>query len=275
LRTHPRRSWRIPLLEIVVDATQGSYDDVRATVDAALAATLTDLSVVVTGPWDDLVPERRAPLTDPNLDLVLLRSYFDHEGRVRLAGSAGETFAPFRLRVPPGWVPGEDTLHQLVTMAKNDGLGLVSVLLSEGPEGIVYARLERTEAFSRAALLAAEGEDLDGVVDEVFGSCWVDAETYRFLPAAEAEPFMSTREAYRARIKAQAEVERLTNEVERLRGQVTRWRDEAGRWRKTAVEFRREMGALRKEIGFLKRRQTLRDIARGLARPFRSSGGTG
>ncbi len=271
LRTHPRRQWKIPLLEVVVDATRGSYDDVRATVDAVLAGTLTDVSVLLTGPWDRLVPERRAPLKDPDLDLVLLRAHFEQEGRVRLAASAGDTFVPFRFHVPPGWVPGEDTLHQLLTTAKNDGLGLVSVLLSEGPEGIARARLERTEAFARARLLVEPGEEIDAVVDDVFGTCWVDAQTYRFVPAAEAEPFMSPRDAYRARVKAQAEVERLNKEVERLRGQVARWRDEAGRWRRTAVEFRREMGTLRREIGVLKRTHSLRSIARGLARPFKNS----
>lgn len=272
LRKHPRRQWKVPQLEVVIDATQGSYDDVRATVDAALAGTLTDLSVVLTGPWDDLVAERRAPLTDPNLDLVLLRAHFTHEGRVRLASSVEETFAPFRLHIPAGWVPGEDSLHQLLVTARDDRLGLVSVLLSEGPEGIVHARLERTEAFARAALLAGAGEEIDAVVDDVFGTCWVDAETYRFVPAAEAEPFMSPHEAYRARVRAQAEVERLTREAERLREQVARWRDEAGRWRKTAVGFRREMGTLRSEIGVLKRAQSLWSIARGLTRPFKSPG---
>jgi hypothetical protein len=115
---------------------------------------------------------------------------------------------------------------------------------------------------------------VDAVVDETFGTRWVDAQTYRFDPAAEAPRVMGSREAYQTRINALAEVERLTKEVERLRGQVARWRDEASRWRKSAVEFRREMGALRKQLGALKRAQGLRHIARGLARSFKNAGGT-
>jgi glycosyltransferase involved in cell wall biosynthesis len=275
LRAHPARQWRIPRLEVVVDATRGSYEDVRATVDAVLAGTLTDLSVLLTGPWDELVPDRRTPLSDPNLDLVLVRSYFEDDGRVRLVSSVDETFAPYRLHLPVGWVPGEDTLYQLLTTATEDRLGLISVLLSEGPEGITHARLERTEAFARARMLVTEGEEIDAVVDETFGTRWVEGETYPFATAAAAERLMGSREAYQARVNALAEVERLTKEVERLRGQVTRWRDEAARWRKSAVQFRREMGALRKEIGDLKRPHGLRDIARGLARSFKSAGGTG
>ncbi|MEU6410677.1 glycosyltransferase [Microbispora sp. NPDC046933] len=275
LRTHPSRQWKVPQVEVLVDATAGSYDDVRATVDGALAGTVTDLAVVLTGPWDELAPEQRAPLKDPRLDLVLLRAHYTHEGRVRLATAASDTDSPYRLRIPPGWVPGEDSIGELVAMARERELGLVSALLAEDAGGVTAARLERTEAFSRAALVAEEGEDLDDAVDEMFGTYWVDGETYGFQPGAQAPAYMNPRTAYRQRVQAQAEVERLTKEVERLRGQVTRWRDEAARWRKSAVEFRREIGTLRRQVSglrgqvsALRRDRGLRGIARGLTRPF-------
>ncbi|GAA4206919.1 glycosyltransferase family 2 protein [Microbispora amethystogenes] len=274
LRTHPSRQWKVPQVEAVVDATAGSYDEVRATVDGVLAGTVTDLAVVLTGPWDELAPEQRAPLKDPRLDLVLLRAHYAHEGRVRLAAAPPDTLSPYRLRVPPGWSPGEDGVGALLATARERELGLVSVLLAEDAEGIVTARLERTEAFARAALIAAEGENADDLVDEMFGTYWADGETLGFRPFGEAAPYLNPRAAYRARVSAQAEVERLTKEVERLRGQVAKWRDEAGRWRKSAVEFRREIGALRKQISALRRTQGqsqsqgLRGIARGLTRPF-------
>ncbi|WP_327044357.1 glycosyltransferase [Microbispora sp. NBC_01189] len=274
LRTHPSRQWKVPQVEAVVDATAGSYDEVRATVDGVLAGTVTDLAVVLTGPWDELAPEQRAPLKDPRLDLVLLRAHYAHEGRVRLAATPPDTLSPYRLRVPPGWSPGEDGIGALLATAREREFGLVSVLLAEDAEGIVVARLERTEAFARAALVAAEGENADDLVDEMFGTHWADGETLGFRPFGEAAPHLNPRAAYRARVSAQAEVERLTNEVERLRGQIAKWRDEAGRWRKSAVEFRREIGALRKQISALRRAQSqgqaqgLRGIARGLTRPF-------
>ncbi|WP_169950313.1 glycosyltransferase family 2 protein [Microbispora sp. H11081] len=275
LRTHPARQWKVPQVEVLVDATAGSYDDVRATVDGALAGTVTDLAVVLTGPWDELAPEQRAPLNDPRLDLVLLRAHYTHEGRVRLATAESDTLSPYRLRLPPGWVPGEDSIGELLGMARERELGLVSVLLSEGQEGVIAARLERTEAYSRAALVVAEGEDADDAVDEMFGTHWADGESHGFRAAAEAPAYMNPRTAYRKRVEAQAEVERLTKEVERLRGQVTRWRDEAAKWRKSAVEFRREIGTLRRQVSTLRgqvstlrRAQGLRGIARGLRRPF-------
>ncbi|GIH70514.1 glycosyltransferase family 2 protein [Sphaerimonospora thailandensis] len=294
LRKHPTRQWKVPLLEVVVDAAGASCDDVMATVDAVLAGTLTDLSVLVTGPWDEVRPEQRAPLTDPHLDLVLLRAHYGHEGRVRLVSGLSDSVAPFRLRLPPGWAPGEDTLSQILGLAQEQDLGLVSILLAEDPEGITGARLESTQAFARAALLVSpheadgegetmahgdggDGGDVDAFVDEVFGTFWADGETYGFTSGSEAGPFPSVRAAYRARVQAQAEVERLTKEVERIRGQVAKWREEAGRWRRTAVGYRREVGALRRQVSTLRRTQSRRGLrslrrikvlARGLTRTF-------
>ena len=127
--------------------------------------------------------------------------------------------------------------------------------------GIVAARLERTAAFARAEIAREEGEDLVDVVEETFGTIWVDGESYGFVPAAEAPKIRGRRSTYRALQEAEAEVARLTKEVERLKGQVAKWREEAARWRKSAVEFRREIGSLRKEIGAL--RKNARENARG------------
>ncbi|MEZ0073929.1 glycosyltransferase [Planotetraspora sp. GP83] len=275
LRSHPARQWLVPYAEVEIDASAATYEDVRATVDAVLAGTVPDVAVVLVGPWDELDPERRSPLTDPRLDLVLIRGHYANDGRVRLgettrAGEAGPTLdsAPFVLRLPPGWVPGEDSLAGLLDLARDRGLGLLSVLLEEGPEGIVAARLERTAAFARARIVAEPGEDLDGAVTEVYGSMWVSGETWGFLPAASARTPVGRRTAYRARIEAEAEVERLTKEVERLKGKVADWRGDAQRWRASAVELRREVGSLRKQVSALKRAQGFRGLARRLRRPF-------
>jgi glycosyltransferase involved in cell wall biosynthesis len=282
LRSHPGRQWLVPYVEVVVDAAGASYEDVRATVDAALAGTVPDVTVVIIGPWDDLTPERRAPLKDPRLDLVLIRGHYAHEGRVRLARKESPTNAPFRLRVPAGWAPGEDTLARLLDLATDEGHGLISVLLAEKPgqrpsdsplstegaaeagRGVVSARLERTAAFSRAEFAVDRGEDLVDAVEDTFGTIWVDGETYGFLPTSDAPSIKGRRSAYRARLDAEAEVARLNKEIERLKGQVTKWRDESGRWRKNAVEFRREIGKLRKEIAALKNANRLRAAVKRL-----------
>ncbi|WP_336208397.1 glycosyltransferase [Nonomuraea sp. LPB2021202275-12-8] len=252
LRSHPARQWKIPYVEAVVDGTAG-YESVRATVDALLAGTQYDLRVVIVGPWDGLGRDRRAPLNDPALELVLVHGHYQHEGRVRFS-TTGETgfTVPYVLRLPPGWAPGEDSLAALLELSRADGLGLVNVLLDESPSGVVAARLERTASFARARLLAGPQEELDDVVDDVSAVAWVEGETYGF--ACEPKAPLGRRGAYRARIKAEADVARLTAEAERLRAQVGKWRDEAGTWRRTAVGLRREVGELRRDAAGLRRR---------------------
>ncbi|MEO3868743.1 glycosyltransferase [Nonomuraea sp. B12E4] len=259
LRTHPTRQWKVPNVTAVIDGRAG-YEAVRASVDALLAATVVDLSVVLVGPWDTLDRDRRAPLKDPNLDLVLTQGHYEYEPRVRLATTEEvHPSVPFVLRLPAGWVPGEDSVARLLNLAKNEGLGLIGVLLDESSEGVVAARLERVSSFARARLVARPGEDLDDAVDDVSGVRWVDAETYGFT--AEPVELMSRRSAYKARTEASAEAYRLAREAERLRGQVTKWRDEAARWRKSAVELRREVGTLRRQLHAARRAQRgMRDV---------------
>ncbi|GGL47582.1 glycosyltransferase family 2 protein [Planomonospora parontospora] len=253
LRSHPARQWKVPYVEVVVEPPGTgeaglSYDDVRATVDAVLAGTVPDVAVTIEGPWDRVRDEGRAPLTNPDLDLVLIRGHYAHEPRVRTAPASWGA-VPYRLRLPAGWVPEEDALAGLIDLAEEGEYGLVAVLLAEdgGPPrepggGIVAARLERTAAFARAEVVRAEGEDLDDAVEDVFGTLWTDGETCGFT--SEARPPTGRRSAYRAR----AEAEKQARQAERLRAKVAEWREEAGRWRKSAVELRREVGSLRKEL---------------------------
>ncbi|WP_194244168.1 glycosyltransferase [Nonomuraea phyllanthi] len=221
LRGHPRRTWRVPYVRVVVAAT--TYEETRASVDSALAGTLPDAAVTLVGPWDELTGERRSNLDDPLLDLRLLRNLYAHEPRVVFAQSvpASAAPAPFLLGLPSGWVLGADTLSRLVRHAGRDQLGLVSVALAEGPSGVVAARLERTAAFARASLFEGEADDL---VDEMFGSEWVSGAEYGFATADEAEPPAGDPAKWRALAgerlqevkKLRAEVERLSAEVERL-----------------------------------------------------------
>ncbi|WP_203885228.1 glycosyltransferase family 2 protein [Planotetraspora kaengkrachanensis] len=274
LRTHPNRQWLVPYVEVETDVTGASYEDVRTVVDAVLAGTIPDVSVVLRGPWDELEDERGTP---PG-DLALVRRHYAAEPRVRLGGRPG--LAPFVLRLPSGWVPGEDGLAQLTDLMTERGLGLVSVFLAEQPDGIVAARMERTAAFARAEMLAEDGEDLDGVVTEIYGSMWVDPESYGLLPAVDATVPDDRRTTYRQqqeRSVLQGEVARLTKELARLtkeaeglKGKVTEAREEAKRWRTQAVQLRREVGALRKQVTALKQGHGLTRITRSGLRRIRS-----
>ncbi|MFD0891344.1 glycosyltransferase family 2 protein, partial [Streptosporangium algeriense] len=149
LRSHPARQWKVPYLEVVVESDgDPGYEEVRASVDAVLAGTVPDVAVTVAGPWERAGVEGRAPLRDPHLDLTLILGHYAHEGRVRFTSSSpgepGEPgrqeasswgAVPYRLRLPAGWAPGEDTLARLLDLATEGGYGLVSVLLTEGPGG--------------------------------------------------------------------------------------------------------------------------------------------
>ncbi|GHE40059.1 hypothetical protein GCM10017673_48100 [Streptosporangium violaceochromogenes] len=193
LRRHPARQWEVPYVEVVVTMGDASYEAVRATVDGFLRGSVADIRVTVVGPWPAAPGARRSPLDDPALDLRLVRELYAHEGRVRLAGSAGRTPfpIPFRLVCPPGWVPAPDCLHRLTRLADQEGYGLVSLALAE-TDGVVAARLERTAAFSRAWLVRGEEgpggiEDLEDVVDATFGTLWLDGETWGLLPMEKAD----------------------------------------------------------------------------------------
>ncbi|MFI6501079.1 glycosyltransferase [Nonomuraea typhae] len=235
-----------------------SYEDVRATVDGLLAGSLPDIRVTIAGPWSTLTPERRHPLRDPDLDLRLIHAAFNHDPRVRLAAPGASlpgSPAPFRLTLPPGWMPGHDTLRQLTEYLDEHDLGLLYIALAETPDGVVSARLERTAALARADLVAGPGEHPDDVIHEVFGVEWVDGESFgcarrpklyppRRRPPSEQEQraLQQEKEINRLRRRAaalQAEMSQLRRETGKARRDAARWRDKAETWRREAVRLTR------------------------------------
>ncbi len=94
---------------------------------------------------------------------------------MRLVGRlpAGQPDAALRLLLPSaGWVPARRALADLVLHLEKTHDGLREVVLPDG----TIARLERTAAFARASRLARPDEDLDVVVDQVYGSARTPAE---------------------------------------------------------------------------------------------------
>ncbi|MEU4538403.1 glycosyltransferase [Streptosporangium sp. NPDC023825] len=244
LRTHPRRAWLVPYVHVVVDARGASYEDVRASVDSALAGTLVDVAVTVVGPWSELPAGRRPSLDEPLLDLRLVRNLYVHEPRVSFTEEvpAGSAPAPFRLTFPAGWALGADSLAELVKLAEREEYGLLSAALDEGASGVRAARFERTAAFARAALVndgpgGDPGADLDDAVHEMFGSLWVSAAEVGVTTAGEAEPVAGDTAKWRAdSARWKREAEGLRDEVESLRAETERLRAEAAR---LAAERRR------------------------------------
>ncbi|GAA2991189.1 glycosyltransferase [Streptosporangium longisporum] len=250
LRTHPRRNWLVPYVHVIVDARGAGYEDVRGCVDAALAGTLVDVAVTVVGPWTELPAGRRPSLDEPLLDLRLVHNLYAHEPRVSFTERvpASSAPAPFRLLLPAGWALGPGSLAELVALAEREGYGLLSAVLDESAAGVGAARLERTAAFARAALVADDGvpapapdagetadgtgADLDGLVHELFGSFWVGAAEFGVTTVAEAEPVTGDTARWRAdAARWKREARRLEGELRDLRAEADRLRDEAGRLR--------------------------------------------
>ncbi|WP_440074119.1 glycosyltransferase [Streptosporangium sp. OZ121] len=227
-RTHPRRMWLVPLVEVVVDAEPAGYEEIRATVDGFLAGELHDLRVTLLAPWDRVRLDPRNPLDGEEVDLALLRELYRHESRVRFARPRDDIplRAPYRLICPPGWVPAADTLGHLVDLAEEGGHGLVSVALAE-EDDVIAARLERHAAFARARLVKHTGEEVDDVVEVLYGTHWVDGAACGFRPAAQA--------GEAGRNAGSAELKELRSKVAKLLAENDRLREELGERRAADV----------------------------------------
>ncbi len=181
-KRHPGRTYTVPYLDVVLDVREQPHASVTAVVDALLQSDLPDLVVTLLGGWDDLTDERRRPLDEPLLGHRIVHATYHSEPRVRLVSRlpAGQPDATLRLLLPnAGWAPSRRALSDLVLHLEKTHDGLRQITL---PDGSV-ARLERTAAFARASRLARPDEDLDKVVDEVYGSSSTPAEHLGFSDA--------------------------------------------------------------------------------------------
>jgi hypothetical protein len=223
------RQWLVPFVDVVVDARQSSYEDVRARVAGGLASTLPDVHVTVVGPWSDLTTARRAPLDDPMLDLRLGREAFAHDGRVTYADRLPRTSAPtpFRLTCPPGWAPTAEALPRLVQLIEAEGYGVVLLALQKEGSELVVARFERTAAIARATMVRDETEDLDDLVHEMFGAHWIDGTEWAFVPAGDPPTALS---------------------VAALQAQAQKWKREAAQWKDKAEQWEVEAARLKTKL---------------------------
>lgn len=182
-KRRPGRLYSVPYLEVVLDTRGQPHDAVCTVVDAVLASTLADLSVVLLGDWDALTDDRRSPLADPLLDTRLVHASYAGDPRVRFLDSLppGRCPAMFRMVLPDaGWAPRRPALAALLMHLERTHHGLRQVHCADG----AVVRIERTAAVSRARLVAEPGEDLDDVIDQLFGSWWLEADDAGFVPSA-------------------------------------------------------------------------------------------
>ena len=174
------RSYRVPLIEAVVEAEGQPFERTKFTVDGVLRGLPADKQCLLVAPWSTLDEERRDLLDDPVLDLRLLREEYAADVRVSFVEKIEASGFPaqFRLHIPVGWRPGETTLDDLAHDMQLRTQGLRSVMLPDGQ----VVRLEHTAAFERARRVAAPGEDLDTAVDTVSETWWSEGLEVGFEP---------------------------------------------------------------------------------------------
>lgn len=185
-KRRPGRGYAAPYVDVLLDVRDQPHADVITLVDAVLASTLPDLVVTLFADWVDLTEERRSPLDDPLLSTRLIHATYLADPRVRMISRlpAGQPDATFRLHLTSAdWVPTRRALADLVLHMEKTHDGLRRVRF---PDGSV-ARLERTAAFARASRLAKEGEDLDDVVDEVYGAAVTESDDLGFVAPAQVK----------------------------------------------------------------------------------------
>ncbi len=180
------RSYSVPWVQAVVEVGDASFEQVRHTVNALMAADFDDLEILLVAPWSCLDDERRSPLHCPRQALQLVAAEVAGESRVRCVETIADSAfpAPFRLLLPPGWGPGRATVASLARVMNRDFLGLAVVPLPDGQ----LVRLERTASFERARRARTGPRDqdpLDALVELVSGtrSCPELGETFRPVDA--------------------------------------------------------------------------------------------
>lgn len=174
------RLYSTPYLEVVLDTRGEEHGAVQGLVDSVLASSLADLSVTLIGDWSAISEERTSPLDDPQLAPRLIRASYAGDPRVVLAEELGAPRGQFRMGFENArWAPTAEALGTLVLHLERTHHGLRQVMMPDGST----ARVERTAAYARAEKVAEPGEDLDDVVDELFGSWWVEGGDAGFEPS--------------------------------------------------------------------------------------------
>ena len=163
-----RHRWQVPLVDVVVDASQATLDDVHGAVRPLLAPGANpDVRVTLVADWPD-PHQRHATLDDPHLEHRLIAETYRSDHRVTLARTTPppDPAAPFRLLAPAQVRMRPDALRVLTSAADAHQVGLVEVTFPDGRT----VRLERHAAFARARHVDGDDSDrLDSLVRASFG----------------------------------------------------------------------------------------------------------
>lgn len=177
-RNRPGRTYSVPYLEVVLDVVGQSYEAVRASVDALLASTLSDIRCILVGPWSSVSERSRRPIDAQNREVRMLFAAYGGDGRVKFAEmNPKDSFpAAFQMEMPAGWQVAPATVESVLREMEREHHGIRRILLADGQT----ATVTRTAAARRAARVAGSEEDPVDVLDAVYGSWWSAGEDDQF-----------------------------------------------------------------------------------------------
>ncbi|HEU5127458.1 MAG TPA: glycosyltransferase [Glycomyces sp.] len=226
--------WEVPYVEVVIDVHDASFENVAATAATMLTGSVTDIGIQLVGPWSRLTDDRRSPLDDPYLDLRLVAETFRADPRVRLVETPGAApaAAPFRLTMPAGMLAAPNAVAELIGVANRQRSGQVNCAVP-GFEALAAVTLERTAALARAHHVRSADEDLEDVVDEVWGVWWEDGSEWFGTELPDAEESQSAHPAY------YAQIEDLKQALAKQRKRADWWKEHAGKKERAAEKWRR------------------------------------
>ncbi|WP_199038421.1 DUF6395 domain-containing protein [Glycomyces salinus] len=159
------RSWAVPLVDVVVDVEDASYEEVMDAVMPLLDGFCRDIRVTLVGGWSGPSLGREPTLDHPRLDLKLVHETLRADPRVRFTTweyRRADPSVPWRLVLSPRFPTTPYTIESLLEIADREQAGLV--VARHEKERI---RLERRSMFARAVWLGAKSNDIDKTVERL------------------------------------------------------------------------------------------------------------
>lgn len=268
------RIWSVPLVTAVVDATGADLTMARAAVDAILASSERDVSVVLVGPWSSMHDGRRRVLDDADSDVYVTHEWFRGDPRVHLTDEAPDSVFPssYKLDVPVQAAVHPQTLGLMLREMTSRHLGALRVPV--GDEGL-SVNLWRVAALERAARHRGPDETLQSAVDRVWGVWWAPAAEYPLddLEAGNVRTVAGGEERAVAGPVAGAEgsVASASPELAELATEVQKLRTALAKSRRSVRDLKVEQKARRGIRGSLRALGAdLRELLRSLWRKVRS-----
>ncbi|GAA1725650.1 glycosyltransferase family 2 protein [Microbacterium paludicola] len=187
-RTSDNRVWEVPLVKVVVEVTLETAHLARNCVDRVLNSTLTDVHVVLVGPWSTLDEGRRKMLADPRTELYLVQEWFRTDNRVIFAEAVPDTVfpAPYRVDLPVTVGVTSDSLMQMYRHIDGDRLGAVRYF-TPGHTKDESVTIWDSAAVARARRYVGGDAVLEDVVDRVWGFQWGSNDRAQLIDLREAD----------------------------------------------------------------------------------------